>query len=57
MKRLIREYFRLRRAELPEAFDLVVVAKRGAAALAFEEVARELDAALAACRRGSQSPP
>jgi len=46
VKRLLREYFRLRRRELRAALDLVVVAKPGAPRLGLGEVAEELDRAL-----------
>jgi ribonuclease P protein component len=53
-KRLIREYFRLRRHELRPAADLVVVARPGAAGLDLREVAEELDRAL---REWRPEPP
>lgn len=46
IKRLLREYFRIRRHDLKSAVDLVVIAKPGAAALSAQDVAVELNAAL-----------
>ena len=41
MKRLLREFFRRHQTGLPAA-DLVIMAKKGAAALGYEQVAAEL---------------
>ncbi|MFU8855384.1 MAG: ribonuclease P protein component [Deferrisomatales bacterium] len=45
-KRLLREYFRLRRLAFAPTVDLVVVAKTGAAGLGLWDVMAELDGAL-----------
>jgi ribonuclease P protein component len=45
-KRLVREWFRRRGAELPAGIDLVVVLRAGAAALGLAELEAELDALL-----------
>lgn len=42
VKRLLREFFRLSCDRLPSSADLVIVAKKGAAELTYEEVATEL---------------
>jgi len=47
VKRLVREYFRLRRHSLSAAVDVVVVAKPGAPLLGFGGASDELDMALA----------
>ena len=47
VKRLVREYFRLRRHSLSRAVDVVVVAKPGAPVLEFGNATNELDMALA----------
>jgi len=54
VKRLIREYFRLRRQRFREPVDLVVVAKAGAAALVLDSVTGELDRALKDWQHGEQ---
>ncbi len=54
VKRLLREYFRTRRAEVAPPLDLVVVAKRGAPALGLAAVAEELDPLVLAWPRASQ---
>ena len=41
VKRLLREFFRRHQARLP-AFDLVIMAKKGAAALGYHQVEEEL---------------
>jgi len=46
VKRLLREYFRLRRGGFRVPVDLVVVAKKGAADLGLRTVVEELDRAL-----------
>jgi len=46
IKRLLREYFRIRRPALAPPVEVVVIAKPGAASLSFHEVAGELDSAL-----------
>ena len=57
VKRLLREYFRLRRLTFPRPLDIVVVGKPGAGGLCLESVARELDAALSDWLHGSPSGP
>ncbi len=52
VKRLLREYFRMRRQELLTPLDLVMVAKPGAAGLGLGEVSAELDRALRDWRPG-----
>lgn len=47
VKRHIREWFRQSRCALPTGVDLVIIARRGAAALAGPEVAHELGKLLA----------
>lgn len=42
IKRRVREVFRTRRSALRAGLDLVVIAKQGADALTFHEIAREL---------------
>jgi len=42
VKRLLREWYRRRRAALPPASDMVVIARPGAARLSAGDVAREL---------------
>jgi len=42
LKRMIREFFRLNKAVLPDASDLVITAKDGAAGLNFGQVSEEL---------------
>lgn len=42
VKRCLREFFRLHKHELPPSHDLVIVAKKGAAALAYDNVREEL---------------
>jgi len=44
----VRELFRTRRDELQPGLDIVVIAKRGADGLTFNEIARELLPAFAA---------
>jgi ribonuclease P protein component len=46
VKRLVREFFRLRREDFSPTIDLVAIAKPGAAALGQNEVADELGTAL-----------
>jgi ribonuclease P protein component len=48
IKRRVREVFRTRRHELPPGLDVVVIAKRGADGLTFNEICRELLPAFAA---------
>jgi ribonuclease P protein component len=55
VKRLLREYFRVRRGAFPVPRDLVVVAKPGAATLTLREVSAELDHALEAGRAAEPS--
>jgi len=63
VKRLVREFFRLHYDQLPGSADLVVVAKRGAADLTFQQLSAELinlradsSAAGALCSESSPSP-
>jgi ribonuclease P protein component len=42
LKRLLREFFRLRKENLPSSCDLVIVAREGAADLNFQQVCEEL---------------
>ena len=42
-KRLIREYYRLNKARLPQGHDIVVIAKKGAGDLNFRKAAEELE--------------
>jgi ribonuclease P protein component len=46
VKRRIREWFRHHRTSLPESADLVVIARRGAAALSRRETESELGSLL-----------
>lgn len=46
IKRLVREFFRLNKAEIEKGIDIVVIAKREAAGLDFKEVSRELKRAV-----------
>ena len=55
VKRLVREWFRQRLAQLPNGVDLLVLVKPGAAALGFGDVTAELDAAMPrVCRVAAQ---
>ena len=47
IKRQVREFFRRRRAELPKGTDFLIIARSGAATLASELIARELQRAMA----------
>ncbi len=51
VKRLVREFYRKNRDQLPAGVDLVVVAKRGAPELTLEQVTHELSSAARAARR------
>jgi ribonuclease P protein component len=42
VKRMVREFFRLHYGQLPQAADLVVIAKRGAADLTYGQLCAEL---------------
>jgi ribonuclease P protein component len=42
VKRCLREFFRLHKAELPASHDLVIIARQGAASLAYRDVCEEL---------------
>ncbi len=55
VKRLLREYFRVRRGCWAAPLDLVVIAKPGAALLPGTALAAELDAVLAPYRRAPPS--
>jgi len=46
VKRCLREFFRLHKHKLPPSHDLVIMAKRDAATLAYREVLEELAAVL-----------
>jgi ribonuclease P protein component len=58
VKRLVREVFRRNRPLFPEGTDLVIVAKKGAPTLSYEQVLQEMQRAnsamRAAARRGKQ---
>jgi ribonuclease P protein component len=41
-KRLIREFYRLNKARLPQGYDFVVIAKKGAGYLDFHKAEKEL---------------
>ena len=41
-KRLIREFYRLNKARLPQGYDIVVIAKKGAGYLDFHKAEKEL---------------
>jgi len=42
-KRLIREFYRLNKAHLPQGYDIVVIAKKGAGYLSFRKAEKELE--------------
>jgi ribonuclease P protein component len=42
VKRCLREFFRLHKHKLPPSHDLVIIAKKGAAMLAYPDVREEL---------------
>jgi len=42
-KRLIREFYRLNKARLPQGYDIVVIAKKGAGYLNFHKAEKELE--------------
>jgi ribonuclease P protein component len=46
VKRWLREFFRLHKPRLPASHDLVIIAKQGAATLAYADVRRELASVL-----------
>ena len=46
VKRYLREYFRLHKHKLPPSHDVVIIAKRDAATLAYQDVREELAAVL-----------
>ena len=46
VKRCLREFFRLHKHKLPSSNDMVIIAKRGAATLAYHDVREELAAVL-----------
>ncbi|MEJ2365029.1 MAG: ribonuclease P protein component [Deltaproteobacteria bacterium] len=46
VKRYLREYFRLHKHKLPPSHDVVIIAKRDAATLAYQNVREELAAVL-----------
>jgi ribonuclease P protein component len=51
LKRRVREYFRRRRDVLTRPFDVVVIARRGAAGLRAHEVESELGSLFQGCSR------
>ena len=46
VKRCLREFFRLHKHQLPKSHDLVIIAKKDAATLAYRDVREQLTAAL-----------
>lgn len=42
-KRLIREFYRLNKARLPQGYDIIVIAKKGAGYLNFQKAEKELE--------------
>jgi ribonuclease P protein component len=48
IKRQVREFFRRHRADLPKATDFLIIARNGAATLASERIASELERAMTA---------
>jgi ribonuclease P protein component len=42
-KRLIREFYRLNKARLPQGYDIIVIAKKGAGYLNFHKAEKELE--------------
>jgi ribonuclease P protein component len=42
-KRLIREFYRLNKARLPQGYDIVVIAKKGAGYLNYRKAEKELE--------------
>ena len=42
VKRLVREFFRLNKASLPQEYDIVIVARKGASYLHLREIQKEL---------------
>ena len=46
-KRLIREFYRLNKARLPQGYDIVVIAKKGAGYLNFRKAEKELEEIIA----------
>ena len=55
IKRRVREYFRRHRAELPKATDFLIIARNGAASLAGELIASELERAMMPARRAQRT--
>jgi ribonuclease P protein component len=53
-KRLVREWFRLRGAGLPDGIDLLVVLRAGAGALSLDQVEAELDGLLPQIHRRAE---
>jgi len=51
IRRLVREFFRKRRAAIQPPRDILVIAKPGTAGVTYAEVERELDRALASSSR------
>jgi ribonuclease P protein component len=54
IKRLVREFFRLHRARLPAAHDILIISKPGARKLDYAQVAEELGKALHLSQRRPQ---
>ena len=54
IKRQVREFFRRHRAELPQATDFLIIARSGAATLAGELIASELERAMMPARRAQR---
>ncbi|MCD6319052.1 MAG: ribonuclease P protein component [Candidatus Desulfofervidaceae bacterium] len=46
VKRLLREFFRLHKKQLPARHDILIIAKKGAADLSYDQVCEELSKAL-----------
>lgn len=57
VKRVMREVFRRHRELFPEACDVVVIAKEGAALLGFHEVRREIEHVQRALSNAGRSAP
>lgn len=54
VKRLVREVFRRRKAELSGSIDLVVIARGGAAGATYQQVSQAFDVFARRCRRGDR---
>ena len=55
IKRLLREYFRRHRRDIPSAHDVVIIAKTGAGGLSLSETAGELRRAFSHQQQGRRS--